>query len=321
MTASRNLLADVGGTNTRVAMAVDGLADPQSIQRFRNDDFESLRDVLAHYLTTTNENAPDFGCIAVAGPVSGGEGELTNIDWRIRDVELSQFLNAKRVFVLNDLEAQGHALSNLPESAIKLLRSGQTPANDLQNRLVVGIGTGFNAAPVIHTDHGLVVPPSECGHITLPTPAEIDRELADYLTDLLGFASVEDVLSGRGLEALYSWNGLQAEGPQLSGHEITMALSADGNKRVAAAAEIFVRIMGSTIGNLALVHLPFGGIFLVGGVARAFAPHLQKYGFDKAMRDKGRFADLIDAFSVSLVEDDFAALRGCAVYLTATIKN
>jgi len=34
-----------------------------------------------------------------------------------------------------------------------------------------------------------------------------------------------------------------------------------------------------------------------------------------ALRDKGRFAEFLKAFPVWVVEDDFAALTGCAVYL------
>ena len=68
-------------------------------------------------------------------------------------------------------------------------------------------------------------------------------------------------------------------------------------------------------GNLALIHLPFGGIFLVGGVARAFAPYLGRLGFETAFRDKGRFAGFMGNFPVTAVTDDFAALTGCASHM------
>jgi glucokinase len=61
--------------------------------------------------------------------------------------------------------------------------------------------------------------------------------------------------------------------------------------------------------------LPFGGIFLVGGVSRAFAPYLERFGFGEAFRDKGRFAGFMSNFSVSVVEDDYAALTGSAAHL------
>jgi glucokinase len=74
-------------------------------------------------------------------------------------------------------------------------------------------------------------------------------------------------------------------------------------------------MLGAVAGNLALIQLPFGGVYLIGGVARAMAPWLDEFGFPAAFRDKGRFAGLMDGFGVGVVEDDFAALTGCAAHL------
>ncbi len=95
-----------------------------------------------------------------------------------------------------------------------------------------------------------------------------------------------------------------------------MAAIATGTDTLASeAGRVFVRMLGTVAGNLALIHLPFGGIYLIGGVARAFTPHLADFGFAEAFRDKGRFAGFMQNFRVSVIEDDYAALTGCAVYL------
>ena len=78
---------------------------------------------------------------------------------------------------------------------------------------------------------------------------------------------------------------------------------------------VFIRILGTVAGNLSLVHLPFGGVFLVGGVARAMLPHLGQYGFTEAFRDKGRFAGFMGNIPVSILLDDYAALTGNAAYM------
>ena len=44
-------------------------------------------------------------------------------------------------------------------------------------------------------------------------------------------------------------------------------------------------------------------------------PYLAEMGLAQAIRDKGRFGDFLRAFPVWVVEDDFAALTGCAAYL------
>ena len=59
----------------------------------------------------------------------------------------------------------------------------------------------------------------------------------------------------------------------------------------------------------------------MGGVSRAFAPYLERFGFGAAFRDKGRFADFMDDFPVSVVTDDYAALTGCAAHMARIIKT
>jgi glucokinase len=50
-------------------------------------------------------------------------------------------------------------------------------------------------------------------------------------------------------------------------------------------------------------------------VARAFAPHLAALGMAEAMAEMGRFSGLMASFPVWSVEDDYAALAGCAAAL------
>jgi glucokinase len=80
-------------------------------------------------------------------------------------------------------------------------------------------------------------------------------------------------------------------------------------------------MLGAVSGDLALTTLPFGGVWLVGGLARAFAPYLLSMGFVQAFRDKGRFSGFMEQFGVEVVEDDSAALTGCAAHLTGLLTR
>jgi len=158
------------------------------------------------------------------------------------------------------------------------------------------------------------VPPCEAGHASLPIRTEADLRLSTFVATTHGFAAVEDVLSGRGLERVYRW--LAAEAGSDDAHTASEIMErVETDARAEASIRIFVRMLGVVAGDLALLHLPHGGVFLVGGVARAMAPYLAPMGFAPAFRDKGRFAGFMDDFPVSLVEDDFAALTGCAAHL------
>ena len=77
----RNLaiLADIGGTNTRVALSEDGSLRKDSIAKFRNAEFDSLEPVLRGYLNKAGLDRVEGVCVAAAGPVRDGVAELTNI--------------------------------------------------------------------------------------------------------------------------------------------------------------------------------------------------------------------------------------------------
>lgn len=306
------LVADIGGTNTRVALVDKDVSEPREIARFRNAEFTSLDSVLRHYLDTRGNPACNAACVAVAGPVRDGVGRMTNLDWEMDGAQLCAATGAEQGYVINDLEAQGHALDDVQTDCI-LPAKQQIPSDD--TRLVVGLGTGFNAAPVHgRRDSDTHVVPSECGHISLPVWDERSLSLADALIATHGFASVEEALSGRGLMAVHR----HIAGP--AAHDSTIdliaALSApDTTEAEKDTIALFCQILGRVLGDQALIHLPFGGIYLIGGLARAVRPFFEESGLIDAFRNKGRFSGFMKDFSLFIVEDDYSALTGCARYV------
>ena len=324
MTDPLAIVADIGGTNTRVALAHGTQVQADSIQRFRNADHAGLTEVLETYLSSRAER-PNCACVAAAGPVHEGVARLTNLDWEIdRDV-LARALNLKTVAVLNDLQAQGHALSHVAPDKLRMILPGSGEDVSTQAaRLVVGVGTGMNAALVYRTEAGTLVPPSEAGHISFPVQNEEELRLMRFAARKHGTPGAEEALSGRGLERLYAWRCEEDgafDAPHLSAAEIMTACEDGSDARAHAAVQMAVRLLGRVLGNLALIQLPFGGIYLVGGVARALARHSAEMGFADAFMDKGRFASFMRQFPVWVVEDDYAALTGCAGHLNELIAR
>ena len=312
-----SLVADVGGTNTRVALAEGARVLPATVRRFHNAEHPDLESVLRAYVAEQGGVDCDAAAVAVAGPVRDGVGAMTNLDWTLDRPTLARATRAERAVVLNDLQAQGHALGVLDPGQIHTVLAEPEAAGPTA-RLVIGVGTGFNAAPVIETERGRVVAASESGHAGIAIRTEADLRLCRFVETAHGFPAVEDVLSGRGLERIHAWLGAEAGEPprEASAAEVMASLGA-GEPRAREAAAVFVRLLGGVCGNLALIHLPFGGVFLVGGVARAFRDHLLPLGFAEAFRDKGRFSGFMGNFPVHLIEDDYAALIGLANHLAA----
>ncbi|HVG49110.1 MAG TPA: glucokinase [Rubellimicrobium sp.] len=314
------LVADIGGTNTRVALARGREVQGGTIRRYANSNYPSLEAALSQYISEEGRPQVAGACVAVAGPVKDGRGTLTNRDWAIDTTTLSETTGAGVTAILNDLQAQGHALGYLDLSKTTLVVPFPE-ASPHAAKLVVNVGTGFNIAQVFDTEGGRLVPPAEAGHVTLPVRSEEDLRMAQFVGAAHGFGSVEEVLSGRGIVQVYDWLGQEEGDPSpASSAEIMAALAQGGHGRAVRAGRIFVRMLGAVSGDLALTTLPFGGVWLVGGLARAFAPYLSDYGFTEAFRDKGRFSGFMDAFGVGVVEDDNAALTGCASHIAGLLR-
>lgn len=313
------VVADVGGTNTRVALARGRVVDTSSIRRYRNAGVARLEDLLRRYLDETAPGPVGGACVALAGPVRGGAAQMTNFGWTLTEGDLAAAIDApaQGVALLNDLQAQGQALDSIAPGHLQPLRAGTDEPGAA--RLVIGFGTGVNAAAVqpLQGGRGWLVPPAEAGHIHLPVADDTDAALAAWMRQDPGFASVEDVLAGSGLERLYRFHAERdgARG-QLDAAAIMAGIDAADPLALTVGAH-YIRLMARYTALLALVHLPFGGIYVIGGVARAFAPHAEALGFDAAFCQMGRFSDFVAGFSVSVLTDDFAALTGCAAYLDA----
>lgn len=318
------ILADIGGTNTRVALANGPTILGETIKRYPNAEYKArgqdIADILRDYLASVGE-AVSGVCVAAAGPVQDGVATMTNLDWTMDAAKLSAATGAAKVAILNDLQAQGHALGHIQPDLLRKVIDG--PSDDAASMLVVGLGTGVNAAPVHGAGAARVVPPSECGHVNMPVRCEEDLRLMRFIEKLLAtrgevaHCGVEEVLSGRGLANLHAFAAEEAGKPaSLTSAEVLKALGEDDPIAI-HAAQLYTRILGQMLADLALIHLPWGGIYLIGGMSRAMTPSFARFGLTETFREERRVDLLVSDFSVSVIEDDYAALTGCAAWLDA----
>ena len=68
------LVADIGGTNTRIAPAREGQIDVGAVTKYRNADHPHIEDILSLEIA---KHAPTQLCIALAGPIQNGVGSMT----------------------------------------------------------------------------------------------------------------------------------------------------------------------------------------------------------------------------------------------------
>ena len=79
-----------------------------------------------------------------------------------------------------------------------------------------------------------------------------------------------------------------------------------------AALDIFISVLGTEAGNLALKVLSEGGVYLGGGILPRIKERLKQGGFIRAFSNKGRLSILLSPMPVHIITHPDAALLGAA---------
>lgn len=326
---SRHLLvADIGGTKTllqRVELDDDGL-HPSSQVRYASGDFPNLERLVETFLDAEGTAPPIEGaCLAIAAPiVDTGDGQrarVTNLPWEVDSRSLERSCGIARVRLVNDFEAAAYGIDTLDADALAVLQQGK--ARPGAPRLVVGAGTGLGVAQLLRCGHEYQVVPSEGGHGDFAPGDELQIGLLRELMARYGHVSVERLVSGSGLVAIYEFLNRDGQAPTV---EILQANTACDDPAAAVSTEarrdpagtaaravtLFVEIYGAAVGNLALVNLPYGGIFLAGGIAAKLLDQLKDGRFLDAMARKGRMSHLLADMPLAVVTETDLGLRGAA---------
>lgn len=302
------LVADVGGTNSRLALVDDGA--PRSIVRYTNTEFASFYDILARYSAGRDLGLLTGVCAAIAGPVTSTRAQLTNLNWQFDTDDIAAALpGCGPVRLVNDLVALGHALSGLGTEHLLVIKpSGAAQLNN--QALVVGIGTGFNICLVkdAGANRAPLVVEAELGHASLPQNvwAVLQNEAGEAATQII---ANEDLFSGRGFSRLHE---IISGGDNLPGAEIVAGYGQDA--KATQTVNLAAQLLGLFARELVFQYLPLSGIYFAGGVARGILGTDARECFLKAFDGTGLFSDLIRQVPVKVITDDAAALVGAARY-------
>jgi len=319
------LAGDIGGTKTNLAVfsPAAGPRAPLAEATFPSGRYPSLDALVSEFLAQIDIKIAraSFG---VAGPVVAGRATITNLPWKMDQVQLQEALNIPTVRLLNDLAAIAQAVPFLEPSDLHTLNKGQAvPDGALA---VIAPGTGLGEAFLTWDGARYVIFPSEGGHADFAPTDPLQIGLHAYLLDRFDHVSFEQVCSGRGLPNIYTYlrDSNYAEEPDWLAEQlatdrdpnpvIVQAALSGKSELCAATLDTFVSILGAEAGNLALKVLATGGIYLGGGIPPRILPALERPRFLQALTTKGRFSDLLARVPVHVILNPKSALLGAACH-------
>jgi glucokinase len=306
------IVADIGGTNGRFAIAGGQPIELSHVHTFQNAGLGSLDELLSRYLAELPEDQPKRACLGMAGPSDGRLGRITNLDWVADASALEQRFGLEDVLLVNDFAALASAAPELPEHATRRLNTVESTGTGPIS--VLGPGTGLGVSLVTGDTGRRTTISTEAGHMSFAPTNRLEQDLHRYLVDRLEHVSVESLLSGGGLVRIHDFL-FEQEGSGTAGlrpAEVTAAALDGSQPSCVHAVQMFLSILGSVAGDIALAHGATGGVYLGGGILPRIAPLLEQSNLCERFVAKGPMRDYLLRIPIRLITADQVALRGAA---------
>lgn len=308
------LLADVGGTNARFALETAARVF-EAVEVLQCAAYPSLGAAIAAYLAGPAVAALGgarvaHAAIAIANPVDGDSVRMTNHTWSFSIAALQAELGFGTLLVVNDFSALAMALPHLGENQREQVGAGE----QLPGRCIglVGPGTGLGVSGIVPVDGRWIALASEGGHASFAPGDETEDDLLQRLRREHGHVSAERLLSGSGLELIYS----AMSGEKLNAAAITERALAGSDPASVRTVNCFCGILGTVAGNVALTLGATGGMYIGGGIIPRFGGLFASSPFRQRFEAKGRLSAYVARIPTYLITEKYPAFLGVSAILS-----
>ena len=319
------LAADVGGTHVRVGLVQPGHGPNPSMEmldyrQYRCADYPDLASILAAF--PADRRLVRECAIASAGfALADGTVISANLPWPLSCEQIRDQLGLDAVHLVNDFEAVAHAAAHIDASQVLHLagpvETGTGPI------LIVGPGTGLGAAVWIPKGTHSMVLATEAGQAALAASTELELAVLQQMLRERSHVSIEHALSGPGLLNLYNAVcAVRGSAPRHATPDAVSAAACEGSDPMAEETlQLFCGILGSTIGDMALMYGVQGGIYLAGGILPKISQFLLNSSFAGRFLDKGPMRKALQGIPVKLVEHGRLGVIGAASWYLGRREN
>ena len=326
-------VADIGGTKSLFALAEKTGDHFQLYEKryYNNNEYSSGYSVVSTYLQSIRRAEISNGVFGVAGHVKNNSVFLTNRNWQFDEVQLKKDFGFHTIKLVNDLEAMTKGVLFLKETDYIGIQKG-VPQKD-GNICVIAAGTGLGEATAVYCkgikDYHVI--PGEGGQAGFSAANNIQSDLWNYILETDPGASIESLLSGSGLSNIYQYliKDSASSHPKLnsileeenSAAEISKRAISGEDEYCKKTVEIFISIYANEARNFAFRMLPYGGLFLGGGIApKIFGENnstrflQRKNTFLKTFLKKSKMENFLENIPVYLITSEDTALYGAAAF-------
>jgi glucokinase len=306
------MVADVGGTHTRIALFDPAANELRALTIYRNREHARFEDVIALWLEALEESAPRHCCIAVAAPPSGDRVSMVNMHWSFSCREIAGRFGFRRFRRINDFESNAYALPHLGAADTETLQGRCT---DQPGKLAaMGPGTGLGGATLEWLGGTPRATACEPGQMGLSPATAMELELFRLLLLRHRDIHAELLVSGPGLQRIHAGlaelRGERAE--ELIPAEISARALSGADELCGAALSAFCALLGSACGDFVLGSGAYGGLYLAGGIVPGMIPFLRASAFRQRFREKGAMCERLAGVPIRVITRALPGLLGAA---------
>jgi glucokinase len=311
MSEKYGLIADIGGTNARFA-----LADHKGYykeQDLKCCEFEGPVSMAKKYMEMVDYTDIKYGAFALAGPVTSDVFVPVNLPWSFSIKQLGEDLGFEKLDIYNDFAAVSMSLPHLKDKDLRRLggKSGGTAGAAMA---VIGPGTGLGAGGVIFDDKGEGhVITGEAGHSTAPARTARDISVIKILGENHDYISAEMLCSGQGLENIYRALKVldgRSDLPERQAPEISGAALDNRCELCREALEMMMAFLGRFAGDLVLTLGAWQGVFIAGGIVNKLGDYIYGSPFRAEFEKKEKLTEVMKAVPAYVIKHPNPALVG-----------
>lgn len=326
------LAGDIGGTKSILTLFVEEEDHLRRISlrpvfRFhaRTWDFSTVAELIAqfrsqakkqsHHLLQGEISAAAFGC---AGVVVDGRVLTNNLPWTIETDAIAKELGLppSRTLLLNDLVATAASVPHVtPESLFPLNQATPKPH---ATKALIAAGTGLGEALLFWDGTRYCISPSEASLTDFAPCNDREFELLRSLRQRMQPVCCEEIVSGRGFRAIHQilfpdvphdW----FDDPAVdSAANITQQALAESCPACVETLQTWIAAYAAEARHMALRVLPFGGVYIGGGIALKILPKLKEGAFVRIFHDNDTLGRQLAQIPIYVLLNEDAAVLGAA---------
>lgn len=321
------LAGDLGGTKCNLILFE---ADGQRLRpvhqfKARTADFPSIEAFVGHFRTqaqnagySLDNDALAAAGFGVAGAIVNDEVVCNNLPWTINRNRLAAALKLRpeKVALLNDVEAAASSLTHLDGTDLLILNPG-TPQPGAP-KVYIAAGTGLGESILFWNGSRYQVSACEAGLTDFAPGTEKDIVLLKQLLKKMPRVCTEEIVSGRGFRYIHESifpevnHAFFADPAADTAAKITQQAFSKSCAACEETLHMWVQIYGSEAGNMALRALPFGGVYIGGGIALKILDKMKDGTFVRAFCEKTLLSAELAKMPIYVVLNHDAPVLGAA---------